>query len=175
MDTNKFISRNRITKKYKSVNREEAIETIMHYSFRDMGDALFNYICGDLIGFGITRYVFEYKPDPEWVMKIDVSNYFANINEWLLWGAIKDDKRYNKWYAPVKDISACGKFMLQKYCTPLSDTDNVPKMLPINFHDIKKENFGLLDERVVLIDYGGQTFMDALPNKIQLKKANWIL
>jgi hypothetical protein len=43
--------------------------------------------------------------------------------------------------------------LIQRYCEPLREVE-LPKLLPDFLCDLKRENFGMFDGRVVCCDYG---------------------
>lgn len=115
---------------------------------------LFNVLCGDRLGKGTAREVYECTLDPTKVIKIEYANAsFQNVMEWDIWlwashGPLK------KWFAPCRFISGCGIVMVQDRVQPLPKTYKLPKKLPSLIGDLKRENFGLLKGRLVTCDYG---------------------
>lgn len=131
----------------------------------------FNALCGDLLGEGIHRKVFECKIDPTLVVKVEtdeVHRSFANVMEHKNWSENELYKPVARWLAPVVSISPCGFVMLQKRVTPLREGE-YPEKLPSFLTDIKPANFGLFEGRVVACDY---SFLITTISE-RLKKAFW--
>src|SRR5690606_17006800 len=79
------------------------------------------FICGARLGDGMWREAFFSSPDPSYVIKCEmVSHTFKNSTEMALWTQASDDPELNKWLAPVKAISGCGRFMLMKRTAPVA-------------------------------------------------------
>jgi len=108
---------------------------------------------GDRIGEGQYRIVFDFPLIPETVCKFDKAQPSqANWNEYNVWNAVKGTK-HEKWFAPVKNISPSGEFLLMKKARPIQDGDKFPKKIPMFFADVKRENFGFIGDQIVCIDY----------------------
>jgi len=130
-----------------------------------------NFILGDLLGYGISRYVFDYKPDDKYVIKIDLSNYNANVIEFNVWKDVEYTK-HAKWFAPIKHMSPCGRILLQEKCI-IENIDKYPNELPEYMSDIKISNFGWLNGKFVCFDYAGTNLITkGLTSK--LKKVKWL-
>lgn len=109
-------------------------------------------LCSELIGRGSARKVYACRVDPTLVVKIEKGGRsFQNVSEWEIWDYGYDE--FSKWLAPCVQISSCGGILLQKRAEPLRDSD-LPERIPAFLTDIKKENFGMLNGRVVCVDYG---------------------
>lgn len=110
--------------------------------------------CGPLLGEGAARVVFECGLNPRYVVKLENKiGSFQNICEWEMWNSLKNEAHYAKWLAPCERISVDGGFLIQRRTLPLPENKR-PKRLPVWLCDLKPENFGLLDGRVVCHDYG---------------------
>lgn len=108
---------------------------------------------GEKLGEGQYRIVFDFHLIPDTVCKYDKSYpSHANWNEYNIWNVAKDTK-YAKWFAPVIAISPGGEFLLMKKVRPITDSDKLPKNIPNFFADLKRENFGFINDQVVCIDY----------------------
>lgn len=124
------------------------------YIFRDA----FNMLCGDKIGSGAYRDVYECKLRPEFVVKVEqeCSNgyrTFHNVMEMQFWD---DNQHYNavaKWLSPCEFLSPDGHILLMKRAKPLNSWKDIPKSLPSFITDIKETNFGILNGKIVLVDY----------------------
>lgn len=131
----------------------------------------FNLLCGSLIGRGQHRYVYACKLRPDLVVKVesDDSRFFANVREELFWSDHRDHAPSAKWLAPVEFLSPDGRLLLMKRCDPLPLDYRLPQQLPSFLDDHKRDNFGLLDGRLVCVDYG--ITRPNLDNR--LVKAHW--
>lgn len=146
---------------------------------RILQEEVFSCLCGKYLGAGIHREVFEYKPDPKWVIKIDIGDRHANIMEEEIWAHVVDviqkvgGRQLKDWFAPVKQLSPCGRVVLQRKCNTKFDRDKFPKKIPDFFSDTKYQNWGLLNGLVVCFDYANNL---ALTNGLftgKMKPANW--
>lgn len=131
----------------------------------------FNLLCGKKIGQGIHRQVFSCTIRPDLVVKVedDEYRYFANILEQKFW----DDHQYfdkvAKWLAPCEYLSPDGRILLQKRCDPVPSDYKMPDKLPAFLSDLKRTNFGILDGRLVCVDYAM-----TIPNpSLRLRKADF--
>lgn len=111
--------------------------------------------CGDYLGHGIHRVVYEFKPDPRYVVKIirgDAINQFSNIREWCNYQDNKEFNRLGKYMAPCVTINETGEVLIQMRVTkkPLSE---YPKKIPSNFTDKKMSNCGWIGNQFVFHDY----------------------
>ena len=135
---------------------------------------LFNLVCGKCLGEGIHRKVFECKLRDDLVVKVedDGSNfwrYFANVREMQFWSEHSDYKPVAQWLAPCEYLSPDGRILFQKRVEPCTRAFKLPERMPTFLTDLKRENFGWLDGKLVCIDYS-----TTIPNpNIRLKKADW--
>lgn len=114
---------------------------------------LFDITAGEWIGRGAGREVWTFAPDPAYVIKFETATKsFQNVAEWSTWDWVRATP-FEKWFAPCKSISACGTILIQRRVEPIRDAER-PKRLPAFLCDLKRENFGMLDGRVVCADYG---------------------
>ena len=140
-------------------------------SVRTFEDA-FNLLCGEKIGSGIHRDVFECRLRPDLVVKVEQERdwrYFSNVHEMKFWSDNRDFKRVSDWLAPCEYMSPDGRILLQKKVRIAQLTDDLPEKLPAFLTDIKPENFGHLNGNLVCIDYA---FTIDNP-KINLRKVDW--
>lgn len=115
----------------------------------------FNLLCGKKIGEGIHRDVFECRIRPDLVVKVETATdyrSFANVREELFYSENQYFKKIADWLAPIEFLSPDGRILLMKRCEPVKESD-LPAKLPTWITDIKPENFGRLDGRIVLVDY----------------------
>lgn len=134
----------------KNEERQQAINAIKKNNI--VLDEFMDFFLGDYIGSGISRIVFDYKLDKKLVIKIDISAYNANVLEFNNWQSFKETKEA-KWFAPVEQMSICGRILLQRKCKPIEDIGKLPKKLPSFLTDVKDLNFGYLNNQLVCFDY----------------------
>ena len=132
----------------------------------------FNLLCGEKIGAGIHRTVFECRIRPDLVVKVendDEWRYFANVQEMKFWSDFQHAPTWSKWLASCEYMSPDGRILLQRKATPIREVDDLPSQLPAFLTDIKRENFGWIDENLVCIDYA----MVITNPSLKLKKVEW--
>ena len=114
---------------------------------------LIAFICGEHIGSGQYRDVFQYNLDPKLVVKIQRdTDSFNNIKEFELWCNV-NYTAYEKYFAPCRWISSNGRIMLQDKTTPPTKRKPPPDLIPKCFFDIKESNFGYIGKNFVAHDY----------------------
>lgn len=131
----------------------------------------FNMLCGEKLGEGIHREVFACKLRPELVVKIERQEmrYFANVMENNFWAYHQSVKEIARWLAPCEFLSPDGRLSLMRRADPVPSKFKLPDKLPTFLTDLKRSNFGLLDGRLVCVDYAF-----TIPNpSMRLRKANW--
>lgn len=135
------------------------------------GKEFFEFVCGDLLGCGIHRVVFEYKPDPTCVIKYQYQPGFENMKEWELWDGLQLTP-ISDWLAPCVSISENGIWMVQKRTKPLPDNYKYPDRVPRFMTDLKRANFGIYKGRLVSHDYANHLCINYAITKAT-KKADW--
>ena len=114
----------------------------------------FNLLCGDKLGEGIHRNVFECRLRPELVVKVEKDEgwrFFANVHEMHFWNHASDAVK--QWLAPCDYLSPDGRILLQRKANILNTFDTPPNELPSFLGDIKLANYGWLEGRFVCVDY----------------------
>jgi len=131
----------------------------------------FNLLCGEKLGAGIHRDVFECKLRPDLVVKVEKSDhrYFANVMEMQFWCDNQYAKDIAKWLAPCEYLSPDGRILLQRRAQPIVDESQLPKQLPAFLTDLKMRNFGMLDGRVVCVDYA----LNVVIASRRMREAHW--
>lgn len=116
----------------------------------------YNLLCGERIGGGAHRDVYECRIRKDLVVKVESGDYryFANIFEQKFWADNQYDESVKKWLAPTEYLSPDGRILLQKKCDPLPSDYKLPEKLPAFLTDFKRKNFGLLNGKFVCLDYG---------------------
>jgi len=130
----------------------------------------FNALCGPKLGEGLHRTVFLCAFDPTLVIKVENTDWpeHKNIAEFNNWQENCDAPTFGKWLAPCVRISPEGRVLIQKRTEPIHHRD-LPAMLPAFLTDIKQENFGWYDGRIVAHDYPRLNG----PLSKRLRKADW--
>lgn len=120
------------------------------------GAELFTLVAGDVIGKGAFRTVHECRLNSNYVIKVedvlDGSSYKHNVKEWNFYRETLYTKSISKWLAPCIAISACGTYLIQQRATPLPENTKRIK-LPAFISDIKRENLGIINGKIVCLDY----------------------
>ncbi|WP_439397025.1 hypothetical protein ACRQ5Q_08330 [Bradyrhizobium sp. PMVTL-01] len=128
-------------------------------------------LCGERLGQGTASEVFLLKPNPDFVVKLEITaQSFQNVAEWEIWSYVRGNPM-ERWFAPCKMISDSGTMLIQRRVQPLR-LHELPKRIPEFLCDLKPENFGLLDGRFVCSDYGTMVRSLSLASK-RLVKAEW--
>jgi hypothetical protein len=70
------------------------------YDLHEVATDLIASICGERIGFGCYRSVFEYNIDPKYVVKVELGNTSCNLMEYYRWEEIKRLTGKREW---IKD------------------------------------------------------------------------
>lgn len=112
---------------------------------------------GPMIGSGVSRRVFSCKADPSLVIKIGGGFDTQNAVEAAVWDRFSENNRVNKWLAPIVARSADLRVIVQKRTKPVIKP---PTKIPDFLGDLKVQNFGMLDGRLVAHDYGLGIFID---------------
>lgn len=114
---------------------------------------MFLLMCGDIIGRGSFRDVFQYNLNSNWVVKIQRNNdEFSNIKEFEIWCFVKGTE-FEKYFAPCYWMSPDGKVLLQHKTKPITKIRRPPEFIPSFFTDVKDDNFGFIGRRFVAHDY----------------------
>lgn len=128
-------------------------------------------VLGDLIGEGSARKVYQLNLNAQFVIKVEeLAKSFQNVCEWEMWKYVEDTP-LAKWFAPCVKISNSGIFLVQYKVDPIRISEQ-PRKLPWFLCDIKRENFGLLNGKLVCCDYGTMHSFIAR-SRPTLRKADW--
>ena len=132
----------------------------------------FNLLCGEKLGSGIHRDVFECRINRKLVVKVETDlpwRYFANVQEMKFWNDHERCAQVAKWLAPCEYLSPDGLIMLQRRVRPIHADDELPDKLPAFLTDVKRTNYGWLDGKLVCFDYAM-----TIPNpSVRLRKCDW--
>ena len=130
-------------------------------------------LCGELLGEGTYRKVYQHVSRPDLVVKIEgVARGFCNVTEWEIWRELQRFPHLAHWFAPCEFITPTGYILLQKKTVPLRETE-LPQKLPSCFADTKITNFGLFEGRVVAHDYGNHSIYTNGLRANTMRKADW--
>lgn len=136
----------------------------------------FNLFCGEKIGSGVYRDVYECRVNPDLVVKVEIVpeggwRTFSNVAEMKFWNEYSHSKSIARWLAPCEYLSPDGYILLQRRCEPVTRADlkRLPTRLPEFLEDIKLENFGWLNGKLVCVDYA----INTLEAMTKLKKVTW--
>lgn len=139
--------------------------------YTGVGRELLEFVCGRRLGFGMSRETFVFRLDPRYVIKVELRQHtFQNVAEAEAWQAVEFTEQA-KWFAPVKGISGCGRFLLMKRADEISSMA-LPAQMPVFFTDFKKENFGVIGKNVVAVDYG-RNLLSSVGISKRMKLADW--
>lgn len=139
----------------------------------------FRFMCGEYLGGGMSRRVFRFNHDESKVVKVELPHEgsFQNVLEYEVWSVVHQRMTYGNdswhadWFAPCYSISHNGRFLIQDYAEPLDKAD-LPSKVPTYFTDLKRQNWGKIDGRVVCVDYGVSVMLQTGLVK-RLRKAEW--
>lgn len=140
----------------------------------------FNLLCGEKIGSGMSRDVFECALLPDCVVKVENSPHrFQNIMEWETWQFVQFTSA-SRWFATCKWISPNGKILIMERTRPPAPAEFTDKV-PVWFTDLKPTNWGMAStnkdgkEYLVCHDYGTSLMLQEGTVTKRMKKADWIL
>jgi hypothetical protein len=137
------------------------------------GRELRSVLCGTKIGEGTARTVYVCRLNDGYVVKVERgARSFQNIVEWDTWAWVMSRPRHARWFAQCQNISPTGMVLIQRRALPVREKE-LPKKLPHFLCDLKPENFGLVDGKVVCFDYGTVSSVIADLNPGRLVKAEW--
>ena len=138
---------------------------------RTLEDA-FNLLCGELIGQGIHRKVFECRLRPDLVVKVEKEGdwrSFANVMEQKFWDDHQFCAKVASWLAPCEYLSPDGRILLQRKATPVGEHEELPIEIPSFLTDLKRANFGRIDGALVCVDHAM-----TIPNpSTRMKRVVW--
>lgn len=149
-------------------------ETHTIWKQQDLVTDLILSLCGEELGSGSFRKVYQYNPHPDYVIKLEYNNHNCNFTEAMLWNEIqhlKGTKAWVKdWFAPVDWISPNGRVLVMRK-TEQRPKKKKPEKVPSFLWDVKDDNFGWIGNKFVCHDYG--QFYNFIEYKKTFKKAKW--
>lgn len=147
-------------------------DEFLESNFRNVTERdFFRMFCGNKLGSGSARQVYECEYNPEYVVKIeDAAHSFQNVLEWNIWNDAQHmHPDIQKWLAPCVRISPCGIILIQKRTKPAK---KYPEKLPSWLTDTKRQNYGMIGNRFVCHDYGVNLMCNNGLTK-RLRKVEW--
>lgn len=145
----------------------------------------FNLLCGDKIGAGMSRTVYECRLHRDCVVKVEDPDSGDRQN-WLesaTWDMARNfgDGPATRWLAAIRWASPRGSILLMERTRPPSDAEFAAvEKLPCWLTDLKRSNWGMAKSRkdgkewLVCHDYGTNlALQDGLVSK-RMRKAEWI-
>lgn len=138
----------------------------------------FNLLCGEKIGRGMSRDVFECTLLRDYVVKVETrAGFFQNIIEWETWKIVQNTPA-SRWFAECKWISPSGIILIQERTRPPAPAEFLDK-IPVWFTDTKRTNWGMAstnrENKQVLVchDYGTSLMLQDGTSTKRMKKADW--
>ena len=131
----------------------------------------FNLLCGERIGYGMSRATFECELNKDWVVKVeDSAGHFQNVVEWETWARVKGTPA-SRWFAECKWISPNGTVLIMERTRQPAPQD-FPERMPIFLCDFKRSNYGMIGKFLVCHDYGTNLLFEHGMSKRQ-RKVEW--
>lgn len=146
-----------------------------------MRNCALDLFVGDCIGEGSSRSVFELAREPNKVLKMEYAGKtFHNVIEWKIWQAVRDTPVAD-WFAECYEIDCWGGALIQRRADVFESEKAFLQALertraghvPDIFDDVRYNNFGLIAEVVVCVDYGYSHIFDRLRNEL-LIEGGWM-
>lgn len=133
----------------------------------------FDLMCGEQIGRGQYRTVYECKLNPRYVIKCESvwdneHRKFHNAAEWKFYQDYCHFKDIVRWLAPVQLISRDARILIMERAEP-APMSRLPEKLPDFLTDTKPENYGMINNKIVCIDYA----ITVKNVETRLRKAKW--
>ena len=150
--------------------RDSAIDFILRDKI--VGHEFAGMLLGDLLGSGASRYVFQHAGHKNRVIKIDMSNWNANVIEYDVWQSVQHVQRINKWFAKCYQMSRCGRILIMEKLDMERGISAYPKIVPAFFTDIKWANFGFRGKQLVCCDYASNLLIEH-GLKVKMVNAKW--
>ena len=104
---------------------------------------------------GWHRIIYPYSETE--VMKIAHTTIKQNFIECCLWEMYHDDPLGRKWLAPVTGYTQDFRAIIMRKTEPITDAE-MPEKVPTFLDDVKSQNWGRMDDKIVCHDYGSLNF-----------------
>lgn len=137
----------------------ESILTPDSFNNEELYKSCAQMIIGKHLGRGYSRDVYIHAMEPSIVVKIamNADGVIANTNEFDIWDEVQHWKgkyeNLKNFFCPVTAMSSDCKVLFMKRTQPLR-VEDIPNEVYTWVTDQKLENFGILDGRLVIHDYG---------------------
>lgn len=122
------------------------------------------------LGYGQDREVWKLRGLP-YVAKIAKIDPAQNWKEWLFWSNVSGTE-LEKWVAPCIAFASSGRILIQAQTKPVLNR-LFPKKIPSILTDLKVQNWGTYEDRVVCHDYGTSYVYSTAFKKIEYAEADW--
>ena len=128
-------------------------------------EGIADMVVGEKIGSGFSRDVYHWTPNSNHVLKVAKSyrGIEANIIEFSTWESLEINSEFariaKQWFAPCMEISGCGRYLIMAKTSPVRPSE-APTVIPSFVTDLKLENIGWLNGRIVFHDYGMNLFTE---------------
>lgn len=133
-------------------------------------DDLIQCLLEERVGSGAAREVWKLRGVP-YVAKIEHGQSFQNVLEWSLWND-SEGTSLREWLAPCLTISANGAVLIQAETTQPFGIE-LPARVPAVLYDLKVQNFGLYQSKLVAHDYGLSGAMEFGARSKKMRDAKW--
>lgn len=124
-----------------------------------------NNVLGNYLGEGKTRIVYDYLPDPSYVVKLNKSET-VDTNR-LEYQTYLYFKKYNLDYLLCPCQYKNDFFLMKKAQKPVTGRYNVPC-----YFSTKDYNWGMIEDRLVRIDYAWNIILTATETYIKIENRN---
>jgi hypothetical protein len=134
-----------------------------------------NKFCGDIIGSGVYRKVYEFLPNNKFIVKVQPAPAFQNQLEYMIWREIKGNYWYNRWFAQVLWMNEKGTILVMRKARPVRNQNHPTyksMKIPHFFSDIHSGNYGWIGKRFVCFDYGNTPITKGW-NLLRMRKLKW--
>ena len=137
-------------------NLNDLSEACTISQLQDVNTDLILMICGQKIGSGSYRSVYDFNMNDNMVVKLEPNNTDCNITEYMLWDEIRGLTGrlawVKDWFAPIHYCSPNGKVLIME--KTMRSSKKMPTKVPAFFSDVKEDNFGWIGNKFVCHDYG---------------------
>ena len=125
----------------------------------------------EVIGRGATRTVYTLPSNPNVVLKVAPDNPEQNEAEYRLYDRVRGTN-IEKYFAEVIAVSDDYRALVMQRTLPINDLSKMPPRLPRIVMDVKVQNLGMCQGKVVFHDYGINS-LDKSNFTTALKTYNW--
>ncbi len=151
------------------MTQDQILRKLEKVSYADI-NIFVKKVCGEYIGNGRFRDVYDLKMDNRYVVKIEKfpeQGYFCNVTEYRNFIESKNTP-VRKWLCPVLFISRNGRISVMRKAK-FKTKDQYPKKLPSFLADIHAGNFAFIGRQFVCTDYAWFKWNHSM----KLRKVKW--